>query len=247
MFNFFANEDQRTQKGYIISGDDYNHIANVLRMKTGDKFLVSIGGKSDLCVITEITACEVLCEIEEEDYNDTSLPIEIYLFQGLPKAEKMELIIQKCVELGVEGIYPTVMEHCVVKLDNKKKALKTERWQKIAESAAKQCKRSIIPKIHEPVSFKNAVELLSKMDLFLVPYENELGMQATKNALSRIQKGTKIGILIGPEGGFSQKEIDFCTENGGNKISLGKRILRTETASITAVGMCMLYAEMNIN
>lgn len=246
MFNFFAKEEQIIKNGYVISGNDYNHIVNVLRMKTGDSFLVSISGKSDLCVISEITDCDVICQIEEENYNDTSLPVEIYLFQGLPKAEKMELIIQKCVELGVEGIYPTVMEHCVVKLDDKKKASKTERWQKIAESAAKQCKRSIIPKIYEPVSFKNAVDLLSEMDLFLVPYENEFGMEATKNALSEIKKGSKIGMLIGPEGGFSQKEIDFCTQNGGEIISLGKRILRTETAAITAVGMCMLYAEMNI-
>ncbi len=246
MFNFFAKEEQKTKNGYVISGNDYNHIINVLRMKTGDSFLVSFSGKSDLCVISEITACDIICEIKEENYNDTSLPIEIHLFQGLPKAEKMELIIQKCVELGVECIYPTQMEHCVVKLDDKKKASKTERWQKIAESAAKQCKRSIIPKIYEPVSFKNAVDILSEMDLFIVPYENELGMEATKNALKEIKNGSKIGILIGPEGGFSQKEIDFCTQNGGKIISLGKRILRTETAAITAVGMCMLYSEMNV-
>ena len=245
MFNFFANENQKSLDNYIIEGADYNHIVNVLRMKIGDRFLVSFEGVSDLCEIESIENDFLKCKIIEKDYMNTELSAKIYLFQGLPKAEKMELIIQKCVELGAEGFYPVEMEHCVVKLDDKKKSSKTERWQKIAESAAKQSKRNNIPKVYKPLSFSEAVNTLAQMDLFLVPYENEEGMKATKEALLKIKGDCKIGILIGPEGGFSKKEIELCKNSGGEIISLGKRILRTETAAITAVSMCMLYAEMN--
>ena len=246
MFNFFVLENQKSSDHYFITGTDYNHIKNVLRMKIGDRFLVSSDGLSDLCEIEEIDSFQVKCKIIEKDYIDTELSTEIYLFQGLPKSEKMELIIQKCVELGANGFYPVEMEHCVVKLDEKKKSSKTERWQKIAESAAKQSKRNSIPEVYKPVSFSDALKIAKEMDLFLVPYENEEGMKATKESLSKINKGDKIGILIGPEGGFSKKEIELCKEIGAEIISLGKRILRTETAAITAVSMCMLYTEMNV-
>lgn len=246
MFNFFVDANQKKNDCYFITGTDYNHIVNVLRMKVGDSFLVSCDGSSDLCCIDEINDFQVKCRIIEENYNDTSLPIKIYLFQGLPKSEKMELIIQKCIELGVDGIYPVQMENCVVKLDDKKKASKTERWQKIAESAAKQSKRNTIPEIFSPISFAEAKKIASKLDLFFVPYENEKGMCATKDALSKIKNGCSVGIFIGPEGGFSDKEITACKDINADIISLGKRILRTETAAITAVSMCMLYAEMNV-
>ena len=246
MFNFFVKSEQKVGDCYIIKGNDYNHIVNVLRMKTGDSFLVSSDGSSDLCEIAEIDSKSVKCKIIEENYNDTSLPIKIYLFQGLPKAEKMELIIQKCVELGVDRIYPVEMEHCVVKLDEKHKSSQTERWNKIAESAAKQSKRNSVPEVSGVISFKESLQIAKDMDVFLVPYENERGMDATKEALLKIKKGSNVGILIGPEGGFSQKEIDACINSGLDIISLGKRILRTETAAITAVSMCMLYAEMNV-
>ena len=246
MFNFFVDESQREDNCYFIDGSDYNHIINVLRMKLGDKFLISLNGKSDLCEIIETQNDRIICKIVEENYNDTSLPIKIYLFQGLPKSEKMELIIQKCVELGADGFYPVQMEHCVVKLDDKKKASKTERWQKIAESAAKQSKRNNIPEVFQTVSFKEALNIAKDLDLFIVPYENERGMEATKETLLKIKEGSNVGILIGPEGGFSQKEIELCKNMKCDIISLGKRILRTETAAITAVSMCMLYAEMNV-
>ena len=244
MFNFFAEENQKGNDCYFIEGNDYNHIVNVLRMKIGDRFLVSFNGISDLCEIKSMEDSFVKCKIIEKDYLNTELGIEIYLFQGLPKSEKMELIIQKCVELGASGFYPVEMEHCVVKLDDKKKSSKTERWQKIAESASKQSKRNNIPEVYKPVSFNDALNIAKEMDLFLVPYENEEGMNATKNALEKIKNGCKIGILIGPEGGFSKKEIEMCKDFDAEIISLGKRILRTETAAITAVSMCMLYAEM---
>ena len=158
----------------------------------------------------------------------------------------MELIIQKAVELGAEGIIPTEMSRCVVKIEEKKKKSKTERWQSIAESAAKQSKRSIVPKVYDIVNYKEAISKAAELDLLLVPYESKNGMSNTADALKIIKSGMSIGILIGPEGGFSDSEIAYAKEQGGNIISLGKRILRTETAAITAVGMCMLYAEINL-
>ncbi len=247
MFNFFIEEGNRHNNRYLISGADYNHIKNVLRMKVGDEFLVSENNVSNLCRIETFEGECVIAEIIEERFQDTSLPIKIYLFQGLPKSDKMELIIQKAVELGVEGIIPVEMNRCVVKLDDKKKKNKIERWQAIAESAAKQSKRTSIPKVHNVMTYKQALAKASELDVFMVPYECKDGMEATKNALSKIKSGMSVGILIGPEGGFELNEIDAATEAGGITVSLGKRILRTETAAITAVGMCMLYTEMKVD
>ena len=247
MFNFFANEECRQGNCYNISGGDFNHIVNVLRMKTGDSFFVSCNGKSDLCKIKEIYTDFLTAEIIQADYNDTSLPVELYLFQGLPKGDKMELIIQKAVELGAEEIIPVEMDNCVVKLDDKKKKSKVARWQAISESAAKQSKRNTIPKISEVLSYKNAIQKAKDLDILLVPYECADGMKATKDALFKIKKGMSVGIFIGSEGGYSEKEINLATENDGKIISLGKRILRTETAAITALSMCMLYAETELS
>lgn len=245
MFNFFAQENQKKIDRYYIGGADYNHIINVLRMKIGDEFLISCSGKSDLCRIESIENETVTAVITEEDYNDTSLPIEIYLFQGLPKADKMELIIQKTVELGISGIVPVEMNRCVVRLDDKKKKSKTARWQAIAESAAKQSKRNIIPEVFDAITYKDALKKANELDLLLVPYESKNGMEDTAEALSLIKNGMKIGVLIGPEGGFDEKEIELAMQLGGKVISLGKRILRTETAAITATAMLMLHAEIN--
>lgn len=247
MFNFFADDNSRHGNSYIIGGQDYNHIKNALRMKSGDTFLVSHNGVSHLCSLEAFEGECVIARIIEENYNDTELPVEIYLFQGLPKSDKMELIIQKTVELGVHSVIPVEMSRCVVKLDDKKKKSKTARWQGISESAAKQSKRTVIPEILDAVSYKQALEMACECDLFLVPYENEEGMKATAKALSQIKSGSKVAILIGPEGGFDKSEIKLAVESGGIPVSLGKRILRTETAALTAVGMCMLYTEMNFN
>ncbi|MBQ8209782.1 MAG: 16S rRNA (uracil(1498)-N(3))-methyltransferase [Clostridia bacterium] len=247
MNNFFVDESLRQGDCYYITGTDYNHIANVLRMKSGDTFLVSNNGQSHLCKIENIDCECVKAKIIEENYQNTQLPVKIYLFQGLPKSDKMELIIQKCVELGVYSIIPVEMSRCVVTLDDKKKKSKTARWQAIAESAAKQSKCSIIPEIGQVMSYKQALQKAKELDLILVPYENERGMSATKDALEKIKSGMSVGIFIGPEGGFDEKEINSAEEIGGHRISLGKRILRTETAAITAVGMCMLHIEMNVD
>lgn len=245
MFNFFANESQKYGNRYLIANPDYNHIINVLRMKTGDEFLVSCGGQSDLCVIESAENETVTALITEENFKDTSLPIEIYLFQGLPKSDKLELIIQKTVELGISGIIPVEMSRCIVKLDGKKKDSKVSRWQSISESAAKQSKRNVIPEVFGVMSYKEALRKASELDLVLVPYESKNGMADTADALSMIKSGMKIGIFIGPEGGFDEKEIALAEEIGAKIISLGKRILRTETAAITATAMLMLHAELN--
>ncbi len=246
MYNFFADRENRHGDYYIITGSDFNHIKNVLRMKPGETFLVSENGKSSLCSLECFNDDSVVAKIDEENYQDTSLPIKIYLFQGLPKSDKMELIIQKSVELGAEAIVPVEMNRCVVKLDDKKKKSKVQRWQSISESAAKQSKRTSIPEICNVHSFSQAVEKAAKLDHFIVPYENKDGMKATKDTLDLLKSGDSVGIFIGPEGGFDENEISAAINAGGKTISLGKRILRTETAAITAIGICMLHAEMNI-
>lgn len=247
MHNFFVNENQKQGDCYFINGTDFNHIKNVLRMNIGDTFLVSEQGVSNLCEIENFENDIVIAKILEENYNDTSLPIKIYLFQGLPKGDKMELIIQKTVELGVHKIIPVEMSRCVVKIEEKKKKNKQARWQAISESAAKQSKCNTIPEISEIVTYKQALELSKKLDLLLVPYESKNGMADTKDALLQIKSGMSVGILIGPEGGFDEKEVEQAFEIGGKVISLGKRILRTETAAITSVSMCMLHAEMYLS
>lgn len=245
MFNFFAEKSQKQSNRYFISGSDYNHIINVLRMGVGDTFLVSCEGKSDLCQIEGFDGETVTAVISEENYQNTELPLNIYLFQGLPKSDKMEFIIQKAVELGVFAVVPTEMNRCVVRLDDKKKRSKVERWQSIAESAAKQSKRNCVPKVFDVLSYKQALALASELDMLIVPYENEEGMAATRRVLGELKNCRSVGILIGSEGGFEESEIELAKEMGGKIISLGKRILRTETAAVTSVAMCMLSSEMN--
>lgn len=247
MFNFFVSENFRTDDSYYISGADYNHIKNVLRMKEGDTFLVSENGISNLCKIMAFENENVVARIIEENYQSTELPVKIHLFQGLPKSDKLELIIQKTAELGVFSITPTEMNRSIVKIEDKKKKNKIERWQAISESAAKQSKRNIIPEIRNIVSFREALSEASSYDLILVPFESENGMESTKNALKEITAGMDIAVFIGPEGGFDEKEIEAAKKLGAKILSLGKRILRTETAAISAVSLLMLHAEMNLS
>ena len=246
MYNFFVDAEARMGDCFWIGGKDRNHICNVLRMQVGDAFLVSCAGTSSLCRLKRIEEDGVEAEIVEEDYRSTELPVRFYLFQGLPKGDKLELIIQKTVELGAAGIIPVEMSRCVMKLDEKKKKARKERWQSIAESAAKQSKRNVIPEVFDVVTYQQAMEQAKDMDLFLVPYENERGMAATREALERIKPGMSVGILVGPEGGFDDKEIELARRAGAAVISLGGRILRAETAAVTAVAMGMLHVEMNL-
>ena len=246
MYNFFVENENKKDNFYFISGDDYNHIKNVLRMNIGEQFLVSCNGISDLCRLKSFENDIVVAEIVKENYQNTNLPINIHLYQGLPKSDKLELIIQKAVELGVCSVTPVAMKRSIVKIDEKKKKSKTERWQAIATAAAKQSKRTAIPEVREVLSYKEMINAIKKLDLLFVPYECANGMSATKEALSKIKSGMNVGIVIGPEGGFEPAEIDAAVEAGGKVISLGSRILRTETAAITTIGMCMLYSEMEL-
>ena len=188
----------------MVIGEDVNHIVNVLRMKPGRKWCVSATLRSapTFCHVEELSQDEVWMKIDAVDEQGTEFAHKVYLFQGLPKGDKMELIIQKSVELGVNTIIPVAMKNCVVKLDEKKAANKVKRWQAIAESAAKQSKRTVIPEVKMPVSWKEAVRQAKILDITLVPYENERGMQATREILQGIPDGATIGVMIGPEGGF---------------------------------------------
>lgn len=237
MYQFFVEEEQVHSDSISITGGDVNHIKNVLRMKNGEKIRVSSkSGQAYFCHISSILDDEVIAAIDSADETGTELDNHIVLYQGLPKGDKMELIIQKAVELGVSEIVPVAMKNCVVKLDDKKAKSKVTRWQAIAESAAKQSKRSLIPEVKMPMSYKEAVAYAKKLDVKLVPYENEDGMAGTKAAMEQIKKGESIAVFIGPEGGFAPEEIEMVRDEM-QLISLGRRILRTETAGIAALAI----------
>ncbi|MBR3769657.1 MAG: 16S rRNA (uracil(1498)-N(3))-methyltransferase [Lachnospiraceae bacterium] len=243
MYQFFVEDAQISATDVVIEGSDVNHIKNVLRMKCGEKIRISSNsGRNYYCTVSEITGDLVRAEILEELEDNTELPNKIYLFQGLPKSDKMELIIQKAVELGVHEIIPVAMKNCVAKLEDKKAASKIARWQEIAKSAAKQSKRSLIPAVQMPLSYKLAVQQAKELDVVLVPYENERGMKATREVLAAIQPGQSIGIFIGPEGGFDGSEIELVKEDA-HVISLGNRILRTETAGLATLAMLIYQLE----
>lgn len=239
MYQFFVEPGQINinDKTVIIEGGDVNHIKNVLRMKPGEEFNVSNGidGKEYRCAIRSFEEDRVVCELRFIKEDNVELPAEIYLFQGLPKADKMELIIQKAVELGAFKVVPVATKRCVVKLDDKKAASKIARWQGIAEAAAKQSKRAIVPEVTAVMSFKEAVKYASDMDVRFIPYELADGMERTRELMGNLKPGQKIAIFIGPEGGFEEGEIQLAKENGIEPITLGKRILRTETAGMTVL------------
>lgn len=244
MYNFFADVSARSGDSFHITGGDRTHMINVLRMKPGEQFTVCCEGKCYLCRLEGDDGSAVDAVIVGEEERNSELPYPVYLFQGLPKGDKPELIIQKAVELGVGAVIFVEMGRSVVKLDEKKKALRLERWRSVAESAAKQCKRNVIPQIHRVMSYKEAVEFASQASIFLLPYENERGMATTKDALDAVRRGCSVSVLIGPEGGFEPYEVELARASGANCISLGSRILRTETAAITALSICMLQMEL---
>lgn len=243
MYQFFIDDSQVGKEYVTITGSDVNHIKNVLRMRPGEKIRVSsTSGQDYFCEIAELTDEFVQADILDEKAASTELPSRIYLFQALPKKDRMEYVIQKAVELGVYEIIPVEMKYCVVKLDAKKASNKVKRWQAISESAAKQSKRSIIPEIHPVMTYREAVQYARTCDINIVPYENERGMLATKEALGKLAPGRSVSVIIGPEGGFSQEEIDAVREDM-DVISLGRRILRTDTAAICTMSMLMMHLE----
>ena len=246
MQHFFVVPDQ-VRDGYIeITGSDVNHMKNVLRMKTGEQLEISDGNnKKYLCEIESLEADKVTARILEEREAENELPSKLYLFQGLPKSDKMELIIQKAVELGAAGIVPVSTKNAVVKLDAKKEEAKRKRWQAIAESAAKQSGRSLMPRVMGLMTLGQAFDYIEKEQfaLRLIPYEHEAGMEGSRQELSRVAPGQDIAVFIGPEGGFDESEINLALKKGVRPVSLGKRILRTETAGLAMLSVLMMRLE----
>ena len=234
MYQFFveAGQIKESDRSVIITGSDVNHIKNVLRMRVGEELSVSNGqdGKEYRCGIAAFEEDRIVCELRFIKEDNVELPARVYLFQGLPKADKMELIIQKAVELGVSGIIPVASRRCVVKLEEKKAAARRQRWQGIAEAAAKQSRRGIIPEVCRVTDFREAVRMAAHMDVRLIPYELAEGMDKTRALIDGIRPGQSVAVFIGPEGGFEQEEISLAAENGIEAIPLGRRIMRTETA-----------------
>ncbi|MCR4586133.1 MAG: 16S rRNA (uracil(1498)-N(3))-methyltransferase [Lachnospiraceae bacterium] len=248
MHHFFTEPSCIQGDVIRIEGGDVNHIRNVLRMKPGEEISVSVPGddREYRCGIEEIGEDEVICSLRFIKEEGVELPYRITLFQGLPKADKMELIIQKAVELGAYEIVPVKNERCVVKLDDKKAAQKAARWQGISEAAAKQSRRGVIPQVSLPVSMKEAVMRAKEMTLACIPYELAEGMEATKAFTDRMceEKKGSLGIFIGPEGGFTKEEVELAAAAGVRPISLGRRILRTETAGMTMLSIIMYELEV---
>jgi len=245
MHRFYVTPSQIHEETVTITGTDVNHIKNVLRMKQGEEIVICNGqGKDCYCIINKVSEGEITANVQSEQETGTELKTKITLFQGLPKMDKMELIVQKAVELGVFEIVPVITKRAVVKLEDKKKEeKKLERWQAIALGAAKQSGRGIIPIIKPVQSYSEAIKNAKNMGLALIPYENAKGMPYTKEIMNSLKKYETIGIFIGPEGGFEESEIELAKTNGILPITLGRRILRTETAGLAILSMMVLMLE----
>ena len=244
MQRFFVTPDQVGEDKIRIQGSDVNHMKNVLRMRPGEEVMVSDGNNRQYrCRVEDYPEGEAVLAILEAGLVDTELPSRIYLFQGLPKQEKMELIVQKTVELGVARIVPVATRRSVVKLDEKKARAKTVRWQGIAEAAAKQSRRGIVPRVEDVCSLKEALEQAAGMDVKLMPYELSEGMERTRQLVESVRPGQKIAVFIGPEGGFEEAEVAQAKDVGFEPITLGRRILRTETAGLTVMSWLMYRLE----
>lgn len=244
MYRFFVPAEQIYDEYAEITGDDVNHIKNVLRMEAGEKVVISGGQGTDYyCIIRDVQSECIVLDIERKEPVKTELPVRIVLFQALPKADKMEFVIQKAIELGAAEIVPVRTRRSVVRLDEKKAVKKVQRWQTIAEAAAKQSGRGLIPQIHEVISFQEALRYAGELEHCLIPYELYDDMRATAEVLDKVCGGDSIGIFIGPEGGFERGEITQAMEAGVVPISLGKRILRTETAGLAILSVLMFRLE----
>ena len=244
MPKFFVTTNQIEGKKISIQNEDVNHIKNVLRAKIDDTIEIcdSITSKNYICKIKQIEDKHIDCHIVEEIESHLEPHIQVSIFQGLPKADKMELVIQKSVELGVYDITPVEMKRCVVKLNDKDKIKKIQRWQKISEGAAKQSGRDRIPTIHPVMNIKAVCENIKEYDLVLVAYENEKEntlKQELKNIKQDQNKQMKIAIIIGPEGGIDKEEIAKFEEYNAKIITLGNRILRTETVALHMLSVIM--------
>ena len=238
MYKFFVADNQIKNGEAKIIGEDVKHIKNVLRLNTGEKIIIC---NKDACIsydsnIETISKEEVVCRIITKSEIETEPIVNVDIYQGLPKADKMEYIIQKASEIGVKNIYPVDLERCVVKLDKKDAEKKVARWNKIAEAAAKQSKRDYIPQVKEVINLENICKNIPNYDIILLAYENEES-NTIKTELQKIEKddNISIGVVIGPEGGLAEKEVNTLITAGAKCITLGKRILRAETAPIVVL------------
>ena len=251
MPKFFVESNQISNNTITIINDDVKHIQKVLRKNIGDTLEIcnKDNGYNYLCEILELNKENIICEIKDKVNKVTESNVHINIFQGLPKSDKMELIIQKCVELGVSEITPLNMKRCVVKIDPKDEIKKIQRWQKISEVAAKQCGRDVIPKINNITNVKNVCNLCQEYDIVLVAYEEEKNnklkfvLEDLKNKFNK-QEQIKIAVVIGPEGGIDREEIEMLKDRENIQIvTLGNRILRTETVALNVSSIIMYEFE----
>ena len=239
MSNFFIDSGNINGENAYVTGSDVNHIKNVLRMKESDEIKLSAGdGLLYTATISGFLPDRIVCRIIDCEGGKSELPAKIVLFQGLPKKDKMELIIQKAVELGVSEIVPVMMKRTIVKLeDNKKEQKKLERWRTISLTAAKQSGRAVVPEVSDFITFNVAVKRAEGLEYNLIPYENEKGMDKARELIKELKDKKSIGIFIGPEGGISEDELELAINAGAKPISLGNRILRTETAGLALISV----------
>ncbi len=247
MPRFFVNKEQ-TEDGCIrITGSDVNHIRNVLRMKKGDSLQVVTGGTWEYtCGIEAFEDDAVVCRIRDAQKPAKELPSRVILFQCLPKKDKMETVIQKAVELGASAVVPVASRRCVVKLDPKKAEARTVRWNSIARSAAEQSGRLNVPEVYPVMSFSDAVAFAKDLDIRLIPYEKEEDAGSTRDILASVKAGKAAGILIGPEGGFEEAEVQEAVSAGFRPVTLGRRILRTETAGMMLLSVLVYLLEIAV-
>ena len=245
MYQFFVEPSQIQGTRVVITGEDVNHIKNVLRMKKGQELSVSNGvdGKEYRCGIEEILEDEIVCTLRFVKEDGAELPSRVYLFQGLPKADKMELIVQKAVELGAFAVIPVSCKRAVVKLDERKAAGKIARWQKIAQAAAKQSRRAVVPQVGEVMTMSQAIAFSRRCKVRLIPYELAEGMERTRQLIEGLRPGEDVAVFIGPEGGFELEEVEAAALDGISPVTLGKRILRTETAGMAVLSLIMYQLE----
>ncbi len=261
MHHFFVPSEQIEGDIVHITGSDVRHIRNVLRMKEGDEIHVRTGedNREYRCRLLEVQPSasgssgragsgygaedEIqaqICWVEEQN---VELPSQLVLYQGLPKSDKMEWIVQKAVELGAARIVPVDMKRSILRLSGAKADKRIARWQAISESAAKQSRRMIIPEVSPIMTWSQAVEDAAKLDHFFVPYELADDMDKTRALLSGIAPGQSVGIMIGPEGGIAPEEVNLALTKGAGTITLGRRILRTETAGLAVLSALMISLE----
>lgn len=246
MYRFFVEKYQIHDGRVDITGEDVNHIRNVLRMRPGEEVLISTGDEWEYtCAIERLEEDRVILRVEDASRPGRELASKIWLFQCLPKSDKMETVIQKAVELGAYTVVPVASSRCVVKLDERRAAQKVVRWNAIAEAAAKQSKRLIIPEVRGVMRFRDALEAAADLDVKLIPYERQDGMEGTRKILNAIRPGQSAAVMIGPEGGFDDAEVQLAREHGFEPVTLGKRILRTETAGMTMLSILMYLLEQD--